>query len=99
MEMQGRVSPPNLRMTDGKLVATWLTHAQVSDLGAKAFVAALNRQVMEEHEADLAALQPEIRASRTPQEWLDTPPLEILRLGGSWRRQRVQLLPNRFPLK
>src|SRR3546814_7240879 len=40
----------------------------------------LNRHVREEHEADLAALPPEVRASRTPEEWLATPPLEILRL-------------------
>jgi len=40
----------------------------------------LNRNVMAEHEADLAALPPEVRASRTPEEWLATPTLEILKM-------------------
>lgn len=40
----------------------------------------LNRNVMAEHENDLASLPPEVRASRTPEQWLATPPLEILKL-------------------
>lgn len=40
----------------------------------------LGRNVMAEHEADLATLPPGVRASRTPEQWLATPPLEILRL-------------------
>ena len=47
---------------------------------ASVLVENLNRNVMAEHEADLAALPPEVRASRTPEEWLATPPLEILKL-------------------
>lgn len=47
---------------------------------AKAYGEHLNRKVMQEHEDDLAMLPPEIRASRSPEEWAKTPPLEILKL-------------------
>jgi hypothetical protein len=48
----------------------------------------LNRNVMAEHEADLAALPPEVRASRTPEEWLATPTLEILKLVREGRERK-----------
>ena len=40
----------------------------------------LNRNVMAEHEADLAALPPEVRAQKTPEEWLKVSPLQILKM-------------------
>lgn len=40
----------------------------------------LRRNVLQEHEDDLAMLPPEVRASRTPEQWAKTPPLEILKL-------------------
>src|SRR3546814_16920754 len=61
-------------------VAGPLTHKESSRRRAQAMVDGLNRHVMARHEADLAALPPEVRASRTSEEWLATPPLEILRL-------------------
>lgn len=39
-----------------------------------------NAAVMEEHERDLAQLPPEVRASRTPEEWLKTDTLQILKM-------------------
>ncbi|MEN1958431.1 hypothetical protein [Luteimonas changyuni] len=48
----------------------------------------LSRNVMAEHEADLAALPPELRATRTPEQWLATPPLEILMLAAEARKAR-----------
>src|SRR3546814_6536295 len=64
-----------------------LTHKESSRRRAQAMVDGLNRHVREEHEADLAALPPEVRARRTPEEWLATPPLEILRLARSEERR------------
>src|SRR3546814_9154916 len=53
----------------------------------------LNRHVMARHEADLAALPPEVRASRTSEEWLATPPLEILRLAREAKATPSQVAP------
>ena len=46
----------------------------------QAFADNLNRNVMAEHEKDLARLPADIRASKTPEEWHRTSSLEILRL-------------------
>lgn len=54
--------------------------AEYSEATAQAMVDNLNRNVLAEHERDLAMLPPEVRASRTPEQWLATPPLEILKL-------------------
>lgn len=59
------------------------TRSERADHWARAMVDNLNRNVMAEHEADLAALPPDIRASRTPEEWLATPRLEILALAAN----------------
>src|SRR3546814_5765691 len=45
-----------------------LTHKESSRRRAQAMVDGLNRHVMARHEADLAALPPEVRASRTRSE-------------------------------
>jgi len=55
-------------------------HKQYSDKLFQALAENLNRNVLAEHERDLAMLPPEIRASKTPEQWLATPPLEILKL-------------------
>lgn len=60
-----------------------MTHADMSQRRAQAMVDGLNRHVLAEHEAALAALPPEVRASRTAEEWLATPPLEIMRLAAN----------------
>ena len=46
----------------------------------QAFADNLNRNVLAEHEEDLAKLPADIRASKTPEEWRRTSSLEILKL-------------------
>jgi hypothetical protein len=58
-----------------------ISHAEWSQQMGEAFCANLNRNVLAEHEADLARLPPEIRAQKTPAEWLKTPDHVILNLG------------------
>ncbi|HEY9540495.1 MAG TPA: hypothetical protein VIR05_02530 [Luteimonas sp.] len=70
-----------------------LTHKESSRRRAQAMVDGLNRHVMARHEADLAALPPEVRASRTSEEWLATPPLEILRLAREAKATPSQVAP------
>src|SRR3546814_4863942 len=70
-----------------------LTHKESSRRRAQAMVGGLNRHVREEHEAELAALPPEVRASRTPEEWLATPPLEILSLARAAKATPSQVAP------
>src|SRR3546814_5802981 len=70
-----------------------LTHKESSRRRAQAMVDGLNRHVREEQEADLAALTPEVRTSRTPEEWLATPPLEILRRAREAKATPSQVAP------
>jgi hypothetical protein len=55
---------------------------------AQAMVDNLNRNVLAEHEKDLAMLPPEVRVSKTPEQWLATPPLEILKLAREAKNNR-----------
>jgi len=64
------------------------TRAEYNDRLLKALVENLNRNVLAEHEQDLAMLPPEVRASKTPEQWLATPPLEILKLARDAEKSR-----------
>lgn len=75
-----------------------LTHEEYSRRQAQAMVDGLNRAAMAEHEADLAALPPDIRASRTPEEWLATPPLEIMRLAANAKSRAAASTPQAAPV-
>jgi len=55
----------------------------------QAFADNLNRNVMAEHEKHLARLPADIRATKTPEEWLKTSGLEILKLARDWEAAEV----------
>src|SRR3546814_17619105 len=67
-----------------------LTHKESSRRRAQAMVDGLTRHVREEHEADLAALPPEVRASRTPAEGLANQHTETVRLHREEKAQPAQ---------
>jgi hypothetical protein len=57
-----------------------ISHAEWSQQMAESICANLNRNVLAEHEQDLASLPPEVRASKTPEEWAEMDGLQIMAL-------------------
>ena len=51
----------------------------------------LGKQVLAEHEADLARLPKAVRDSKTPEEWLKVPASEILRLARNAEANQQEL--------